>query len=218
MSSEDLLTWLPRFQKELRAESNGLRKWCRFYTLSKAEHVVGLQEGEPIMVDYDATYTPEDYVKELAYDDELWPLLYTHAYREQHGLCLLYEMRREYIKGSIELPDMPDPSERIPSHQEFKATERVSIKVNDAEAFTKWVHAFRDIELMHGQSVETLMENMVFLVKKHAEDEVRRRYSNTRGVSVEEQVCWHSPDAENVIRLLACLDLEKSTLVLKEDI
>lgn len=58
-------------------------------------------------------------------------------------------------------------------------------------------------------------ENLVFLTRKAADEELRRRPQHGRNATSYSNNVWHSPDLENLIVLLCALDLDKSVLRFK---
>ena len=229
MTLEKFMVWLKRFQAELNDEfTNGpakdLTQRPAFYTL-RQEKFVYSPEGDYWLIDEDGKAT--DPYEELARLKDEYPheILYL-AENSKAGLscdCLGYcvSEANSYCQCDPLGIDSEEAAKKLQENDpELFENALNGIYIDDYNQWDWWraKHNLTPQCMERGDIEDVELTHAFFLTRKSAERHIQRYYhddgkTHCSGASN----IWHNPDLQRLVVFMACLDLDKSELVVDEN-
>lgn len=228
MTLERFMAWLKKFQAELNDEfTNGpakdLTKRPAFYTLRRPEFVY-TPEGDYWLIDEDGNTT--DPIEEFNQLIKEYPheILYL-ASNGEYGLSMecLMSRHREMTDCGCNYPRLEsiEEAKRLEAHSPESFRNGLDLVfVKDWLEWDWWRarHGLIPPCMERGDIEDVELTHAFFLTRKSAERHIQRYYHDdgkTRCSGANN--IWHNPDLQRLVVFMACLDLDKSTLVIDEN-
>lgn len=227
MNLGKFMAWLKRFQAELNDEfTNGpakdLTKRPAFYTLHQPRFIYH-PEGDYWLIDEDGNATDpieefDQLIKEYPHE-----ILYL-ASNNEYGLAMDCSAgghgESSYCDcDPLELESVEEAKRLEARDPDFFRDCLRLVLVEDWSEWERWrwEHGLTPPCMVRGDVEDFELTHAFFLTRKSAERHIKRYYPNSKTRCSGANYIWHNPDLQRLVVFMACLDLDKSTLVIDEN-